>query len=323
MISRPMKAPGESITDKQLETIEYPVAGSPKIDGIRALKGPGVLLSSTLKPIGNKYIQKCLASDEYNGLDGELAVGSPFRDMEDDDDDVFHRTSGPVRRGSGEPNFKLYCFDDFTEKLKSYQYRWLDQIAEYPEISEIPHLVIVEQKILTCPQDVIDYEAWCMNAGYEGAMIRRLTAPYKEGRATFREEFIFKRKPIEDDEAEIIGFVEQMENKNEKIITELGTSRRSGHKENKVGKNTLGKFICKSKKWKDPFNCGTIRGFHADFCKHEKVTTTTEFRKYVWEHQDEFLNMIIKYDYQNIGSIDKPRQPRMKGFRDLSDITDY
>lgn len=265
----------------------------------------GQVLSSSLKPIRNEYIRECLSDPIYEGLDGELVVGAPF--CVDEEDDVFHRTSGPVRKKTGKPDFKFYAFDDFTNTKMTYEKRWLN----YMDDIDLDHVIILEQKELNSPEEVLAYEAECVEKGYEGIMIRRGTAPYKEGRATLREEYIFKRKPIADDEAIIVGFYEQTENLNEKVTNELGTTSRSGHKENKIPKGTLGGMILKSELWDDTFRCGTIVG------------GTLAFRKEVWENQDKYLGKMVKYKYQAYGSIDKPRQPIMKGFRDSSDMTEY
>lgn len=308
MIKRPLKAPSVPITDKQLENLSYPVLGSPKLDGIRALCDGTQVLSSSLKPIRNKYIQDCLSDEDYEGLDGELVVGLPY--CENEEDDVFHRTSGPVRRSDGSPDFKFYVFDDFRSPLMSYKSRWVDPLKE-DETHLLPHIVVLEQRVLSNSAEVIAFETECVDKGYEGVMIRSLYAHYKEGRATLKEGIIYKRKPIEDDEAIIVACYEQQENQNEQITNELGLSKRSGHIENKIGKNTLGGFICQSTLWKDTFNCGTIIG------------GTLAFRKEVWENQDKYIGKMIKYKYQKIGSIDKPRQPIMKGFRDPEDMTTF
>ena len=170
---------------------------------------------------------------------------------------------------------------------------------------------VIKQKTLYSPEDVIQYTNWCIEQGYEGAMIRSTDGVYKERRCTLRELNIFKRKPVADDEAEILAFEQQFENQNESFTNELGNSTRSSHKENMVGKRTLGAFIVKSKKWDDTFRIGTGEGL------------TEELRNEIWQNKETYLGRIITYKYQEYGSINAPRQPIMKGFREKSDLTDY
>ena len=73
---RPMRA--VKVKDKDLDKIKFPVWASPKFDGIRGIIKDGVVLSNTLIPIPNKYIQECLGWSIYNGFDGELFVRDNF-----------------------------------------------------------------------------------------------------------------------------------------------------------------------------------------------------------------------------------------------------
>jgi DNA ligase-1 len=300
-----MKAPTQSITDDELHKLKYPIVGSFKIDGIRAIATGKEVLSNSLKRIGNKYVQDCLTGEEYEGLDGELVVGCPHNTFPEDD--VFNRTTGPIRRADGKPDFKYYVFDDWRDPGYSYQERWIDLMPDL-YLLRLPHIVILDQRFLYSPEDVINFEEEAVRLGYEGIMPRSLSGHYKENRATFKEALIFKRKPLEDDEAIIVGFEEQMENLNEKTTNELGTSSRSGHKENLRPKGTLGAVILKSPKWKETFNCAIFIG------------KDNAFRQYVWDHQKQFLGKIVVYKFQRYGSIDKPRTPRIKGFRDEYDM---
>ena len=310
---RPMKFPSESISDSHLEQIDYPVVVSPKLDGYRCLCTDNGAFSSSLKPITNQYIQKCLTGSDYEGLDGEIIVGSPFALNEDDD--VFNRTTGPVRKATGEPDFKLHVFDDWRFPLQNYDKRWLQQIRDYPDIQDIPFIVVIEQRLCKNSKEVIEAFNEFETAGYEGAIIRRLTAPYKEGRCTYREEFGFKKASWAYSEAFITGFFEQSENQNEKTTNELGLSKRSSHKENKTGKDTLGGFILEDKLWKESFRCGTIKG------------ATIEWRKAIWEQLKKEPNCLankpFKYKYKAVGCLEAPRQPIGIGFRDPDDMTKY
>lgn len=304
MIKRPMKAPSVSISDKELQELHYPVFCSPKLDGIRAMCTGTQILTSSLKPVTNKYIQRIMSDSKYAGLDGELIVGLPYN--ESPEDDVFNRTTGAVRRFEGEPNFKLWAFDNFCNKTHSYKQRWLDDIDRNPYSSFVEK---VEQKQCLTPGQVLQYEKDCLEKGYEGIMIRSMYSPYKEGRCTFREESIFKRKLVEDDEAIIVGFEEQMENLNEKTTNELGLSTRSSSKDNLRSKGTLGAFILRSSLWEGTFNCGTIKG------------GTIAMRQTIWDNPNAYMGKIVTYKYQKYGSIDKPRQPIVKGFRDENDMS--
>lgn len=301
MIKKPMKAPSVSASLEELKSLQYPVACSPKLDGIRGITTGSEILSNSLKPIGNKFVQTILSQTKFANLDGELVVGLPYNDVNDPEDDVFNRTSGNVRRAAGEPDFKFYVFDCFTDTSKSYKERWLDRQDKYKTLSS--HIVVLEQKICTTYTEALEYESELLAQGYEGMMVRTLSAPYKEGRATMKEGYIIKRKPLAQREAKIVEVFEQKENLNDKFTNELGNSARSSHQENKIPKDTLGGFVLQDELFGE-FRCGTFKG------------GTKEWRKATWEaykkNPTSVLGKIVTYTYQDVGSIDKPRQPRAK-----------
>lgn len=312
MIKRPMKAPGEGVSLDDLKAMQYPIACSAKLDGIRAIITPSGVLSNTLKPLGNLYMQSCLNDPSLIGLDGELIVGLPYADLNDPDDDVFNRTTGAIRRSSEEPDFKFYAFDNFNFPKERYNTRWLFHLYNNAKMCVNPHVIHLEQRICNTFEEALAYEKELILQGYEGMMARTLIAPYKEGRVTMKEGYILKRKPLEQDEATVVGVYEQMLNLNEKVINELGRGQRSSHKENKIGKGTLGGVTLSSPRWKETFNCGTIIG------------GTDEWRQRMWNDQSLILGQTMTYIYQGYGSIDKPRQPRAKAeFRLADDMTKY
>ena len=59
-----------------LKKIQYPVLGFPKIDGIRAVIHNRQALSRKLIALPNQFIQGFFSNEHYQGLDGELVVGS-------------------------------------------------------------------------------------------------------------------------------------------------------------------------------------------------------------------------------------------------------
>lgn len=311
MIRKPMKAPSESMTEEDLRNATYPLACSPKLDGIRGVITEEGVMSNSMKRLGNEFMQEQLNDRTILGLDGELVVGLPYNDPNDPDDDVFNRTSGAIRRTSGEPDFCFYVFDQFLTKDLPYGDRWVYHSAL--RLLTHPRVKILEQRICHSFEDALAFETELLAIGYEGMMVRSLTAPYKEGRATAKQAYIFKRKPLEQREAKVIGVFEQMENQNEKFTNEMGDHVRSSHQENKVPKDTLGGFILSCDKFGE-FNVGTFKG------------GTNEWRKDIWEQYkrdpDSILGQLVTYTYQAIGSIDKPRQPRAKAeFRGMEDMS--
>lgn len=301
MITRPQKAPSEQITNEELELLEYPVYGSVKLDGYRCETEDGAYTSS-MKLVSNRHTQAILSKRIYNGLEGELIVGAP------NDLNAFNNTTGPIRKADGEPDFTFYVFDRHDKPHAIYKER-LEVLVDH--CRDLPHVVLINQEILNSPEEVRAYEQWCVEAGFEGAMIRSMNGMYKEGRCTLNEKNIFKRKPTEDDEGVIIGFEEQMQNNNKKSKNEMGLTTRTDHKGNKTGKGTLGVLILDSKLWVEPVRVGTGKGL------------TKKLRQYIWDHKSEFLGQPVTYKYQKHGSIDAPRCAIYKGLRDRADMTDF
>lgn len=304
MISRPMKAMQEPITDEQLKLLPYPVIGSPKLDGFWACCGNGQVWASSMMLIPNLFVRKELSDPALHGLVGELIVGAP--NAGGGPDGTFHNTSGPIRRSAGQPNFTFYVFDNFNGPNLPYSHRWVNI---NPTMLERSHIKILEYAILNTPLGVIEYEHMCVAQGYEGAMIRTFSGMYKQGRTTLAEMNMFKRKPFEEQEGTIIGFEEQMQNNNIATVSNTGRTKRSKHAENLVPKGTLGAFIIEDKKnWKEPFRCSG---------------STADFNQEVWNHRSEWVGGKVKYKFQRYGSINKPRQAVFIDARPGWDVTSF
>ncbi|MFA5396360.1 MAG: hypothetical protein WC346_10170 [Methanogenium sp.] len=303
MLKRPMKAPTEPITDEELKLIKYPVVGSPKFDGFLCNVDERGGLTSSLKPFTNRFTDRELKNPILRGLAGELIVGSPTACDENGLSQVFHNTSGPLRRFDGEPDFRFYVFDTHINGGYSYKYRWLDL-----EVPDHPRVIKVEQRLLHCADDVLKYEEEMVLAGYEGAMIRSLSGLYKEGRCTFKEMNIFKRKPFSECEAEIIDIEEQMANLNEAVLDERGLTKRSSSKENKAPKGTLGIFVLRSRLWERSFKAAAGKGFN------------DERKQEIWNNRQSYLGETVVVQYQKYGSIDRPRMPKVIKIRPSWDI---
>lgn len=286
-----------------LDQLKYPLLATPKIDGIRCIIIDGVAMSRSLKPIPNAYIQSILGRADFNGLDGELLVGNTFQ----------HATSG-IMSEDGTPAFTFHVFDDCCRPELSYVNRVFAMKQRYLALRNSAFVVseflqILMPVTLRSREELDAYSAQELAKGFEGVMVRLPSSPYKQGRATFKEGYLTKIKPFEDAEATVIGFEERMHNGNEATTNALGRTERSSHKENLVPMGTLGALICSNQaKWPGvTFNLGT--GF-------DDAT-----RAYIWANRDRAIGTTVKFKYQAIGTVDKPRIPVFEGFRSAEDMS--
>ena len=310
MILKPMLA--AKATDEQIQKLfdtNAIMIGSPKLDGIRCTIQNGQAYSRSLKLIRNKHIQSELSDAVLEGLDGELIVGSPTAP------DVYRTTTSAVMRESGEPDFTFWVFDNIQNITKNYRQRLTKLRAQAKVWSSKTVLSmgvnlpveILEAVDLDGMDDLWVYENACLDAGFEGIILRDGSGRYKYGRATAKEGELIKVKRFSDSEAMILGMEEQMKNNNEKKVNELGRGQRSSHKENKVPKGTLGALVCKDKTTGIQFNIGT--GF------------TDQVRDQLWKYKAGLIGQVVKYKYFDIGVKDAPRHPVYLGMRDNDDIS--
>jgi DNA ligase-1 len=256
---------------------------SPKLDGIRAIVRDGVVLSRKLIPIPNASVQQRFGSLEY--FDGELICGEPT------DKDCYNKTYSAVMKTAGEPDVRFYAFDHIAQPGHEYE-------ARRAKLVEGPGVVVLPQFEVCSLEQLRDLEAIFLEQGYEGGMLRK--SVYKFGRSTPKEGTLLKVKNFVDDEATIIGMVEEMHNGNEATTDELGHTKRSSHAENKVGKGHMGALICTTKAGIE-FNIGT--GF------------TVQQRQELWGQREKLVGTLVKFKHFEIGAQQAPRFPVFLGLR--------
>ena len=271
--------------------LKFPVLASPKLDGVRAIVRDGVVLSRALKPIPNKWVQQRFSHLEH--FDGELIVGASNHP------DVLRTTTSGVMRVEGEPDVSFHVFDHVENHARLYTVRY-DLLEEDTEIN----VFVVPQHELMNTFELNAFEHEVLAEGYEGVMLRRPDAPYKFGRSTAREGYLLKVKRFHDDEFEIVGFEEEMFNANEATTSELGRTKRSSHKANKIPKGRLGALVLKY--GDTTFNCGT--GFN------------DAERENIWAERERYLGQFAKIKYFAHGIKDAPKLPSFLGIRDVRDM---
>lgn len=287
-----------------LESLQYPKLVSPKFDGIRALRSDGEKLRTRkLKLVPNELVRNRFERGQIWDVDGELIVGEPT------DPTVYHKTESIVMSyAPPKPaeSVRYFLFDCFKKTDEPYDRR-LDRLHAL----KLPlGVVVVEQRLVRSPAEVLEYENECVEAGYEGIMLRDPRGRYKFGRSTLNEEILLKLKRFKDSEAYITGFEEQMENTNEAKMNELGYMKRSKKQAGMVGKGTLGAILGYDPVMKWDVRVGMGPGL------------TDEERARLWKIRDRLLKgkAMFKYRYQPAGTKDKPRSPRFMGLRNPRDM---
>lgn len=272
---------------------KFPCFASPKIDGIRALGTEGGLLSRTLKLIPNAFTQDLFK--DCVGLDGELVVGSKT------DPNCMQKTTSGVMSRKGEPAVTLYVFDRWDMKGVGYQERF--STIE----SANPRVVLLTQKLINNQAELDEFEAECIELGYEGVMVRSLDGKYKMGRSTTNEGGLLKVKRFSHGEAEIVGFEELMHNENETYTNELGNDVRSSHAENLAPSGRLGSYRVYHPMYAETFNisCGSMTHAQA---------------KWAWENRQATLGDITRFKHFNHGVKVVPRHGIWAGFRHNDDL---
>lgn len=309
--------------------VPLPCLASPKIDGVRAIKhaGPRQLMSRSMKAIPNTNVQALLNFPDIVGLDGELVVGSAT------DPNCMQNTTSGVMSSAKEFAFQFHIFDKFdtpgyfTDRLGAAErivasvqdqwdvYRTMLRLEGAPWAQDCP-LVMVPHTMIHTLDQLDAYEAEQLALGYEGVMVRDPTGLYKQGRSTVKEGGLLKVKRFTDAEAIVVGFEEEMKNNNVATTNELGRTKRSSHKDGKVGKGTLGAFVCK----RIFINEKGDRTF-SDYTFNIGTGMDALFRSLVWEDRDSYMNRIVKFKHFEHGVVEAPRHPVFLGFRDERDMS--
>lgn len=312
MIKKPMLA---GLVD-DVNKLKFPLWVTPKLDGIRALKVDGKLVSRTFKPIKNDFIRTMLEAILPDGVDGEIMSGSNFQE-----------TTKAVMTIGGEPSFQYFVFDYVKDSLfKPYanydefpmgDCRCRDLVQKvfgFREVKPDEVLQPVVGREVKSLEELLKMEARYIEQGYEGLMARTGESPYKCGRASMTNQWLVKLKRFEDSEAIILDCEERFKNENEAEKDAFGRTKRSSHQENKTATGTLGAFVVKDYHGRhdsQEFRVGT--GLNQE----ESIRLWQVYKN----NPQDIIGKIISYRYFPVGMKDLPRHPSYKGFRDLDDIS--
>lgn len=275
-----------------LKKIQYPVLGFPKIDGIRAVIHRKQALSRKLIALPNQFIQGFFNHDRFQGLDGELVVGSPTDPL-----CIKHSTSGVMSR-DGTPDFTFYVFDKW-DASGGYSERYNAALNQTLKEACSPRVRILKSKVLENEDDLLAYESGALDAGYEGIILRDPHGAYKHGRSTVREGGLLKLKRFQDSEARVLEVIEEQFNGNKAQKDNLGRTKRSSAKAGKVGKGRAGALRVKDLRTGIVFEVGT------------GMTDADKEEWWAWWNlpESQRVRRIVKYKFFAVGMQERPRHP--------------
>jgi len=297
---RPILAPNnDPLKDPNYwNELKYPLLCSSKIDGIRMIVKEQRCKSRTYIDLPSNQVQALFSNCDE--LDGELIVGN------ETDFNVYNRTQSYVMSENKiHDDIKFRVFDWAEECVADMVFHERLIIANVAIAKyKNPKVSIVEHTLCNNKEELLEYEEKQLELGYEGVMMRNPFGRYKHGRGTFKEGLIYKLKRFQDDEAKIIGFIEQQTNTNEDIRSNLGGAKRSTAKAGMVLAGTLGKFVVDYNGLELEIGCGAF--LHTE-------------RLWIWKNMNFCLGRILKFRFFGHGIKHKPRMPRAIGFRDKMD----
>jgi DNA ligase-1 len=301
--------------DNLVRLRNYPYYVMPKLDGLRCIIVGGKILSNSLKPFPNKFLNALLKDlAEYlssGGAEGEIVIqGGTHQDVQ----------SVVMSEEGSDPNLRLVLFDRYVGSVfgdtfaTEYRIRlmWLEELLKLTSPWTINYLRMVHYKKVYTQAEIETVEQLWVDMGFEGIVLRSPDDVYKFGRATEKEDTFWKYKRTEDAEAIILDTLQLQHNLNEEKINERGYTERASFKHNKIDSGVAGSLLVKG-----------INGRYKD--KIFKVSLGSKKlteRVWFWQNREQIRARTITYTYaKHRGTDDAPAEPRFKDFRNTLDLT--
>lgn len=260
---------------------------SSKLDGIRAVITKEGIKNRSLKVLRNEKVQeyfKDLCDSVPDGwtIEGEIyAESTPCRTMAG----ICNSSDHDVPE-----DMMIFLFGVVEDIPFSDRFKVLTALSQDTLKGKF-HLI--QQTKVSSHQEATDMYEHFLEQGCEGAVLMDGRKTYKHGRVTIKESIGFKMKPHREDDLLILGINERFKNLNEKETNELGDSFRRDTVDAKESTGIAATFDCEL--------LGTTT----------KVSLTGDlaYRKYIWEHQDEFIGKYAVVKSLDYGTKDKLRHP--------------
>jgi len=290
-IFKPFKLPNDSV---DVNTLQFPLLASRKLDGLRLVVNKGGMFTCSLKQFPNVQLQgrfehlMKISRGLNLLLDGELLAKSL----------TFYELSGLCRRLDAPLPEDLYFYAFDAVQNEQYDMEFSKRISYLDNIAKYSYVKVLEQRLVKSIEEVWAFYEEALKEGHcDGLILRSPMGRYKCGRATINEGLGYKLKPFETIDSAIIGVVQatEVDPRAEKTINELGRSTTS----KKLGDRIL------------------IEKASAFVVKYEgkdlKVTIAmTDIEKEeIWKNKDSYIGRWIEFKAMRVGMLEDglPRHP--------------
>lgn len=312
VLRKPMLA-----TDADIDKIQFPVIVQPKIDGVRGLIQGGRLLGRSGKPFPNHKLQQMFSHERFEGIDGELACGEPnSKGLCSMTTSVVSSHSHPLTR-----DVVLHAFDYVKPDTIHLPYhRRYEALKFHLESLREPSIALIPSYTESLEEGLWATHEKALYMNYEGLILRSPTRQHKAGRSTVNEAGLLRVKLFADSEAIVEQIIEGQHNANELGATPHGYAERSTHAENMIPNGMVGSLMCRTL-----YDCTGANGTDLLFAAGTLIKVgagkmTHEQRKHYFEHPEEIVGKVIKFQHFPSGVKDKPRFPTFQGFRAKEDM---
>lgn len=308
--------------DAFLDKIKFPCIAQPKVDGVKGTIQNATALGRSLKKHANKATTEFFSNPAITGFEGEFTTGDDPTTA-----DLCRVTSGDLSRITGMPDVYFWVFDYVTEQNRDFPYvTRLEQLSTAIDNLALHNfklqnkIKVVPSKMVYTLEQLLEFEAWCLEDGYEGIIVRDPQAPYKFGKCGKTFMGCWRVKRFIDAEFLITEIIEGSKNNNEATTNELGRTERSSHKENLEPNGMVGTI--RGTLIADILDPQTgelllAKGLTIDVAPGKM---THAERSYFFQNQGELLQKIGKFKLFPKGLKDKPRFSQFLCLRDINDM---
>jgi len=298
------------------ESLRYPLYGSYKVDGVRALMTDDGFQPRSLKRFANVEVSNVFEASAglLRGMEGELTLGGNPAATDVRLCSVTTSVTSTLNDARAR-DLHWWVFDllpqgphptvPFRDRITMLKQRFNDVRR-----LKLKNVHLLEQRLIRSPAEADAFESEAIARGYEGIVLKDPDGVYKFGRSTLRSQQFLRVKRFTDAEGKIVGFVERQKNNNEATTNELGHKTRSSHKANKAGSGTLGTLKVEM-----------INGQFAGKIIEVGTGWDAVTGQWIWDHKAEVMDLITKVKYFGHGCKDLPRFATYEGFRDQVDMS--